>query len=80
MVRLRAHGEMAVRVSDPVLFVNKVAGSRMFEGHARLLHAVEGGRWPLGRTSSAAEAGVVRARAEASASGAGCLSGGCRGA
>ena len=28
MVRLRAHGEMAVRVSDPVLFVNKVVGAR----------------------------------------------------
>jgi membrane protease subunit (stomatin/prohibitin family) len=28
VVRLRAHGEMAVRVSDPVLFVNKVVGVR----------------------------------------------------
>jgi membrane protease subunit (stomatin/prohibitin family) len=26
LIRLRAHGEMAVRVSDPVLFVNKVVG------------------------------------------------------
>ena len=28
LVRLRAHGEMAVRVSDPVLFVNKVVGTQ----------------------------------------------------
>jgi membrane protease subunit (stomatin/prohibitin family) len=28
LVRLRAHGELAVRVSDPVLFVNKVVGVR----------------------------------------------------
>ena len=28
LVRLRAHGEMAVRVTDPVLFVNKVCGVR----------------------------------------------------
>jgi membrane protease subunit (stomatin/prohibitin family) len=28
LVRLRAHGEMAVRVTDPVLFVNKVVGAR----------------------------------------------------
>jgi membrane protease subunit (stomatin/prohibitin family) len=28
VVRLRAHGEMAVRVTDPVLFVNKVVGVR----------------------------------------------------
>jgi len=27
-VRLRAHGGMAVRASDPVLFVNKVVGAR----------------------------------------------------
>jgi membrane protease subunit (stomatin/prohibitin family) len=28
VVRLRAHGEMALRVSDPVLFVNKVVGTQ----------------------------------------------------
>jgi membrane protease subunit (stomatin/prohibitin family) len=28
LVRLRAHGEMAVRASDPVLFVNKLVGAR----------------------------------------------------
>lgn len=28
LIRLRAHGEMAIRVSDPVLFVNKVVGAR----------------------------------------------------
>ncbi len=28
LVRLRAHGELAVRVTDPVLFVNKVVGVR----------------------------------------------------
>lgn len=28
LVRLRAHGELAVRVTDPVLFVNKVVGAR----------------------------------------------------
>jgi membrane protease subunit (stomatin/prohibitin family) len=28
LVRLRAHGQMAVRVSDPVLFVNKVVGTQ----------------------------------------------------
>jgi membrane protease subunit (stomatin/prohibitin family) len=28
LVRLRAHGEMAVRVSDPILFVTKVVGTR----------------------------------------------------
>lgn len=28
LVRLRAHGEMAVRITDPVLFVNKVVGVR----------------------------------------------------
>jgi membrane protease subunit (stomatin/prohibitin family) len=28
LVRLRAHGQMALRVSDPVLFVNKVVGTQ----------------------------------------------------
>lgn len=28
LIRLRAHGEMAIRVSDPVLFVNKVVGTQ----------------------------------------------------
>jgi membrane protease subunit (stomatin/prohibitin family) len=28
LIRLRAHGELAVRVTDPVLFVNKVVGAR----------------------------------------------------
>ncbi len=28
LVRLRAHGEMAIRVTDPVLFVNKVVGTQ----------------------------------------------------
>jgi membrane protease subunit (stomatin/prohibitin family) len=28
LVRLRAHGQMAIRVSDPVLFVNKVVGTQ----------------------------------------------------
>jgi len=28
LVRLRAHGEMAIRISDPVTFVNKVVGTK----------------------------------------------------
>jgi membrane protease subunit (stomatin/prohibitin family) len=28
LIRLRAHGEMAIRVSDPALFVNKVVGTQ----------------------------------------------------